>query len=74
MNYNKYLLILQIAQTPDRHEPTTAGELNFRYIFEQIEKYYDPNDKFSWIGCEYKPLTTTQEGLGWIREFGYSLD
>jgi hydroxypyruvate isomerase len=21
-----------------------------------------------WIGCEYKPATTTQAGLGWLQQ------
>lgn len=22
-----------------------------------------------WIGCEYKPLTTTESGLSWIKKY-----
>ena len=22
-----------------------------------------------WIGCEYRPKTTTVEGLGWLKEY-----
>jgi hydroxypyruvate isomerase len=23
-----------------------------------------------WVGCEYKPLRSTQEGLGWAKQYG----
>ncbi|XP_068154569.1 putative hydroxypyruvate isomerase [Drosophila tropicalis] len=59
----------QIAQVPHRHEPDVAGELDYGYIFKQVEEFgYD-----GWIGCEYKPKTTTSEGLGWVSKFGYQL-
>ena len=54
---------LQLADNPGRHEPGT-GEINYPYLFEQIDALgYD-----GWIGCEYKPKTTTVAGLGWIKE------
>ncbi|XP_057651332.1 putative hydroxypyruvate isomerase [Diorhabda carinulata] len=60
---------VQIAQAPDRHEPTTEGEINYKYVLEilQREGYKD------WIGLEYKPLKDTEEGLKWIQDLGYSL-
>lgn len=60
---------VQIAQCPDRNEPNTKGELDLKFILEFLEKeiYQD------WVGCEYKPKTTSVEGLGWIKEFGYIL-
>ncbi|MEO1265663.1 MAG: 2-oxo-tetronate isomerase, partial [Pseudomonadota bacterium] len=40
----------QIASPPDRGEPDD-GEMNYRYLFEAIDKTgYD-----GWVGCEYKP-------------------
>ena len=52
---------IQLADNPGRGEPGT-GEINYRYLFRLIDKLgYD-----GWIGCEYKPLTTTIDGLGWI--------
>lgn len=58
---------VQIAQAPDRNEPNSHGELNFKYILPELAKigYSD------WIGCEYKPLTTTNDGINWINELGY---
>lgn len=60
---------IQIAQVPDRHEPNSDGEINFKYIFQLLQNYnYD-----GWIGCEYFPQADTVKGLNWIQEFGLSL-
>lgn len=60
---------IQIAQAPNRNEPDSNGELNLKFILQELEKigYHD------FIGCEYKPLTTTSEGLAWINKFGFKL-
>jgi hydroxypyruvate isomerase len=56
---------IQIADTPGRHEPGT-GEINFAFLFRHLDAIgYD-----RWIGCEYRPLTTTIEGLGWRAAHG----
>ncbi|WP_397453256.1 hydroxypyruvate isomerase [Pseudomonas sp. NA-150] len=53
---------VQLADNPGRHEPGT-GEINYRFLFEHLTRIgYD-----GWIGCEYKPLTTTEAGLGWLK-------
>ena len=53
---------IQIADTPGRHEPGT-GEINYSNVFRALESAgYE-----GWIGCEYRPKTTTIEGLGWMR-------
>ena len=55
---------IQIADTPGRNEPGT-GEINYPFVFKTIDEMgYD-----GWVGCEYKPLATTKEGLGWIRDY-----
>jgi hydroxypyruvate isomerase len=55
---------MQLADTPGRHEPGT-GEINYKFLFEHIDKLgYD-----GWIGCEYRPATTTQAGLGWLKPY-----
>ena len=42
---------MQIAQVPGRHEPSSAGEVNFPYIFKVLEEQgYD-----GYIGLEYNP-------------------
>lgn len=60
---------VQIAQTPDRNEPNTPGEVNLQYVLNFLEK----NGYNEHVGCEYRPLTTTSDGLSWIQEFGYKL-
>jgi hydroxypyruvate isomerase len=53
---------IQVADNPGRHEPGT-GEINYPFVFARIDELgYD-----GWIGCEYKPLSTTKAGLSWLR-------
>lgn len=53
---------VQLADNPGRNEPGT-GELNYQFLFKHLTVIgYD-----GWIGCEYKPATKTEEGLGWIK-------
>jgi hydroxypyruvate isomerase len=52
---------IQLADNPGRHEPG-SGEINYPWLFRHI----DGLGYRGWIGCEYKPATTTREGLGWI--------
>jgi hydroxypyruvate isomerase len=54
---------IQIADTPGRHEPGT-GELNYPFLFAHLDRIgYD-----GWVSAEYRPETTTGEGLGWFAE------
>jgi hydroxypyruvate isomerase len=54
---------IQLADNPGRGEPGT-GEINYRYLFERLDAIgYD-----GWVGCEYKPRTTTAEGLEWLAQ------
>ena len=56
---------VQLADNPGRNEPGT-GEINYRFLFGFIDAIgYE-----GWIGCEYKPKATTQEGLGWRSAHG----
>jgi hydroxypyruvate isomerase len=56
---------VQIADPPGRHEPGT-GELNYPYLFAMMDRAgYE-----GWIGCEYRPLAGTSEGLGWLHALG----
>jgi hydroxypyruvate isomerase len=53
---------IQISGVPGRSEPD-HGELDHRHILAAI-------DRLGWagfVGCEYHPRTTTEEGLGWIK-------
>lgn len=59
---------IQIADSPDRHEPGT-GEIDYDYVFERIDALgYD-----GWVSLEYKPTTTTEASLGWLKRFGYDV-
>ncbi len=55
---------IQIASVPERHEPS-EGELNYPHLF----KVLDDSGYQGWIGCEYKPRTTTEAGLGWVKPY-----
>lgn len=53
---------MQIADNPGRHEPGT-GEINYPFLFERMDALgYE-----GWVGCEYLPLASTEEGLTWMR-------
>lgn len=52
---------VQLADNPGRHEPGT-GEIHYPFLFQHLDRI----GYRGWIGCEYKPATTTQEGLGWL--------
>ena len=55
---------VQIADNPGRNEPGT-GEINYPFLLDSLDKMgYD-----GWVGCEYKPLTTTIDGLGWTASY-----
>jgi len=56
---------VQIAAVPSRNEPET-GEVNFPLVFEAIDQL----GYKGWIGCEYKPKTRTEDGLGWAKPYG----
>jgi len=56
---------MQLADNPGRNEPGT-GEINYRFLFGWL----DASGYDGWIGCEYKPKTTTEAGLGWRAAHG----
>ena len=51
---------IQLADNPGRNEPGT-GEVNFPFLFAHLERI----GYRGWIGCEYKPATSTEAGLDW---------
>lgn len=53
---------IQMADNPGRHEPGT-GEINFPWLFRHL----DAIGYQGWVGCEYHPLGTTTESLGWLQ-------
>ena len=58
---------VQIADSPDRHQPGT-GEL----AYERILRAIDAAGYAGWVGLEYHPLGTTQESLRWIESYGFT--
>ncbi|KAF7641238.1 hypothetical protein LDENG_00288050 [Lucifuga dentata] len=67
-NIHKYFPIIghvQVAQVPDRNEPDSAGEINYSYVFNTLEKLgYQ-----GYVGCEYKPRGPTNDGFGWLKDY-----
>jgi len=55
---------IQLADSPGRHEPGT-GEINYDFLLRHIDRL----GYTGWIGCEYKPATTTEAGLGWLAPY-----
>lgn len=55
---------IQLADNPGRNEPGT-GEINYPFLFS----FLDEIGYQGWIGGEYKPKTTTVEGLGWAKPY-----
>jgi hydroxypyruvate isomerase len=53
---------VQVADNPGRHEPGT-GEIRFGFLFDEL----DALGYAGWVGCEYRPATNTEAGLGWLR-------
>jgi hydroxypyruvate isomerase len=52
---------LQLADNPGRNEPGT-GEIHYPFLFALLDRLGYAGH----IGCEYKPATTTEAGLGWL--------
>ena len=55
---------IQLSDNPGRNEPGT-GEINYPFLFRRLDEL----GYSGWIGCEYKPKTTTTEGLSWVRPY-----
>jgi hydroxypyruvate isomerase len=57
---------VQIADSPDRHEPGT-GEINYPFVFQALDDAgYD-----DWVSLEYRPQADTMSSLDWLKEMGY---
>lgn len=52
---------VQLADNPGRHEPGT-GEINYQNVLSNLSA----SNYSGWVGCEYKPINSTSEGLDWI--------
>jgi hydroxypyruvate isomerase len=55
---------IQLADNPGRNEPGT-GEINYGFLFGHLDRI----GYGGWIGCEYKPRTNTNDGLGWFAPY-----
>jgi hydroxypyruvate isomerase len=51
---------VQLADNPGRNEPG-SGEIHYPFLFAHLDRI----GYTGWVGCEYKPATTTEAGLGW---------
>ena len=51
---------MQLADVPGRHEPGT-GEIDYPTLFDLVDRA----GYAGWIGCEYNPLTSTEQSLAW---------
>jgi hydroxypyruvate isomerase len=56
---------IQFAGVPGRHEPD-VGEINYPFLFDLIDEL----GYRGWVGCEYRPLARTEDGLGWASRYG----
>jgi hydroxypyruvate isomerase len=55
---------IQLADNPGRHEPGT-GEINYPFMFGHLDRI----NYRGWVGCEYRPLTNTVAGIGWLKAY-----
>lgn len=55
---------VQIADNPGRHEPGT-GSMPFERFFAALDR----GGYAGWVGCEYNPIRTTRDGLGWAAPY-----
>ena len=55
---------MQLADNPGRGEPGT-GEIAYPWLLERI----DALGYRGWIGCEYRPVAATLDGLRWARPY-----
>ncbi len=56
---------LQIAGVPGRHEPN-VGEIHYPYLFDLLDEL----GYAGWVGCEYRPVGRTLDGLAWGARYG----
>jgi hydroxypyruvate isomerase len=54
---------VQLADNPGRNEPGT-GEINYAFLFGHLDRI----GYTGWVGCEYKPASSTEAGLGWRQQ------
>ncbi len=64
--YQPLIAHVQCSQVPVRHEPDADGEINYPFVFAEIDRLGYAH----WIGAEYNPRGRTEDGLGWARPYG----
>ncbi|MDG2034122.1 MAG: TIM barrel protein, partial [Rhodospirillales bacterium] len=55
---------IQIADVPGRHEPGT-GNIDYDAFLNALDKMEYSN----WVACEYIPVRSTVDGLGWLQKW-----
>jgi hydroxypyruvate isomerase len=55
---------IQLADNPGRNEPGT-GEINYPWLLARLDEL----GYAGWVGCEYKPLSSTLAGLDWAAPY-----
>lgn len=64
--HQKIIGHVQCSQVPVRHEPDADGEINYPFVFSEIDRL----GYREWVGCEYRPRGRTEDGFGWARAYG----
>lgn len=64
--HQKIIGHIQCSQVPLRNEPDDIGELNYPFLFAELDRL----GYSEWIGCEYRPRARTESGLGWGTAYG----
>lgn len=59
--YFPHIRHIQIADSPDRHQPGT-GEVNWKFVLGQLEAL----GYAGYVGIEYHPVPNTLESLEWL--------
>jgi len=59
-DHGAHIRHMQLADAPGRHEPGT-GVIDYPSLFTLIDRV----GYTGWIGCEYNPLTSTEDSLTW---------
>ncbi|KAK5983536.1 Hydroxypyruvate isomerase, partial [Trichostrongylus colubriformis] len=67
--YKELIGYIQVAQVPSRDEPHTSGEIDYKYIFSQLE-LANPN----WIvGLEHNFRDDHGSPRDWVQQLGLSM-
>lgn len=62
--YMPHIGHIQIAAVPSRAEPD-EGEVNYPVVIKRIDEL----GYTGWIGAEYKPRASVEDGLGWMTTY-----